>query len=150
MSKHPTTEPPCNTFIYLTKLVATIHHEKSSEKKVAGVFLDLQKAFDSVWHSGLILYRLRKTGVDDKLLNRLHNFLTRRTIFLEINDYQSDIKTCKVGFPQGRVLSPILFIIYIRDMLNNTDVIPLLYADDSMILTTIETKLLSNCGSLCH
>ena len=92
-----------STLTYLTKLVSTIQHHKACKRKVAGTFLDLQKAFGSIWLNGII-YRLMEIGIGGRMLNLLNSFLKYRKIKLVVNDYTSSLKQCYVGLPQGSVL----------------------------------------------
>ena len=102
--------------------------------KVAGIFLDLQKAFDSAWHQGMI-YRPHEMGIQGNILKLIHSFLRDRKISIMVNFYSSQERACNIGLPQGSVLSPLLFIVYIRDMLDKTTGLPLQFADDCTILS---------------
>lgn len=122
-----------STTTYLTKLITTVQHNIASKERVAGVFLDLQKAFDSVWLDGM-LFRLMEIGIGGPLLGLLSSFLNGRTITLTVNGFISDRRPVTVGLPQGSVLSPLLFIIFIRDMLAETEGLALQFADDCTII----------------
>lgn len=78
---------------YLTKLIATIQHQKGIHRKVAGLFLLMQKAFNSVWHKGMI-YRLLEIGVKGKLLELLKCFLYDRRVSIEVNNHTSLSRKC--------------------------------------------------------
>ena len=81
-------------------------------------FLDMGKAFDSVWHKGLI-YKLKTIGVFINLLILFQSFLNNRYQRVLLNGQNSHCKLIKAGIPQGSILSPSLFLIYINDLPNN-------------------------------
>ena len=123
-----------STDTYLFHLLSYVEHHKKSRHKVAALFLDFQKAFDSIWLEGM-LYRLEEIGIPSALLKVFRGFLCNRTIKLKVNDFCSEDKPHVIGLPQGSVLSPIFFSIFIRDMIDpKPNLKPLQYADDATIL----------------
>ena len=99
----------------------------------AGVFIDLKKAFDTVDHE-LLVEKLKVYGIRGVANKWLQNYLTNRKQYVVIDDHSSDMLDMTCGVPQGSVLGPILFIIYINDICNVSDVVKcVLFADDTNI-----------------
>ena len=130
----------------LTHLYNFIAKAFDEGKEVKAVFCDISKAFDRVWHKGL-LYKLRLTGIDGSLLKWFDSYLGNRTQFTVINGYKSDIKPVLAGVPQGSVLGPLLFLVFINDIVNDIDCNIKLFADDTSLYVIIENPLL-DCNSL--
>ena len=124
-----------STSTYLAQLVSTIQHNRAIKQPTAGVFVDLQKAFDSIWHDGMI-YMLAELGFKGKFLTLIDNFLKTRNIRLKVNDYISDAKPCNIGLPQGSILAPLLFLLYTRNFLEGIEGLSLQYADDCSIVVS--------------
>ena len=105
-----------NTVRYLNRLVFNVKKRLEKKLTVACLFLDFEKAFDSVWKKGLIV-KLHNAGVNGKFLALIDSFLSCRKVRLHVNDYVGAIRSClEVGLPQGSVLSPILFKFYVMDL----------------------------------
>ena len=79
------------------------------------VFIDVEKAFDSVWHNGL-RYKLMNSELPNKIIRLMSSFISDRTITVKINDEMSDKVKLNAGTPQGPVLSPLLFFMYVNDI----------------------------------
>ena len=110
--------------------------------EVRGVFLDISKAFDKVWHDGLI-YKLKQNGVAGDLLDTLTNFLKKRKQRVVLNGQYSTLTNVEAGVPQGSILGPLLFLVYINDLPENLVSNPKLFADDTSLFSVIRNKHLS-------
>ena len=93
-------------------LVDKMHSSLDINLEVRSVFLDMSKAFDKVWHEGL-LFKLRING---KLINLLKSYLSNWKQRVLINGSESDWVQIESGVSQGSVLRPLLFLIYINDL----------------------------------
>ena len=105
--------------------------------EVGGVFLDVSKAFDKVWHDGLI-YKLKQNGIKDKLLCILIDFLNNHQQREVLNGQFSSWTKVNAGVPQGSILGPLMFLIYINDLPNGLQSNPKLLADDTSLFATVK------------
>ena len=110
--------------------------------EVRGVFLDISNAFDKVWHNGVI-YKLKQNGVAGDLLDTLTNLLKERKQRVVLNGQYSTWTNVEAGVPQGSILGPLLFLIYINDLPENLVSNPKLFADDTSLFSVIRNKHLS-------
>ena len=124
--------PNSSTEYQLVDIYNNICKAMDQGKEVRFVFCDVSKAFDRVWHKGII-HKLEVAGIGGKLLSWFESYLSSRKQRVILNGCQSSIKEIYAGVPQGSILGPLLFLIYINDI---TDVVKTnirLYADDSSI-----------------
>ncbi len=112
------------------------------DEDVRIVFCDIKKAFDRVWHTGL-LYKLEKCGITGPLLKWLKDYLSERYQRVIVKGQSSDWGLIKAGVPQGSVLGPLLFLIYINDITAGIDSEIKLFADDTTIYIDVEDSLIA-------
>ena len=125
-------------------MVNDIHKsfDQRESSEVRAVFLDISKAFDKVWHDGL-LFKIAQNGVSGPLLNLLRNYLSNRKQRVVLNGSSSDYCLIRSGVPQGSVLGPLLFLIYINDLENGIKSKIKFFADDTMLFSIVDNAALS-------
>ena len=100
-----------------------------------GIFCDLSKAFDTLDHK-LLLAKLNHYGICGKENQWFESYLTDRVQYVELNGYKSNVAPVAVGVPQGSILGPLLFLLYINDLPSAADLKCAIFADDTNLLTT--------------
>ena len=105
--------------------------------EVRGVFLDISKAFDKVWYDGLI-YKLKRNGITGDLLRLMQSFLSERYQKVALNGQTSNWNKIKAGVPQGSILGPLFFLVYINDLLFEIRCSDKLFADDTSLFSVVE------------
>ena len=107
---------------------------------ISGVFLGISKAFDKVWHDGLI-FKLETYGIDGKLLKVLKSYLKDWQQRVLLDGQTSSWKNILAGVPQGSVLGPLLFLIYINDLPDGLTLLCKILVDDiSLFSKAIDRK----------
>jgi hypothetical protein len=108
-----------------------------SGKEVWVVFCDISKAFDRVWHKGLI-HKLKQSGISGNLLKWFQNYLYGREQRVVINGSNSNWLPIRAGVPQGFILGPFLFIFFTNDIVNEINAEIKLFADDTSLYLIVD------------
>ena len=133
-----------NTIRYLNRLHLGILADKEKHLSILCLFVDFEKAFDSVWKKGL-LTKLNKLGINGNIFHLINSFLFGRTVQLDINGTMGSERQCsEYGLPQGSVLSPVLFKIFLQDFLteftDNNNISIFKFADDGTVKISAESS----------
>ena len=132
-------------------LIALNHNIISSFNKnkiVLGIFLDFSKAFDTV-NFQILIDKLHYYGIRGIPLLWIKNYLTFRTQHVIYRNFKSDAGITKTGVPQGSILGPLLFLVYINDLFKvSKNLFPIMYADDtSLFVSGVHVNELINTGN---
>ena len=121
-----------------------IYNNLDAGNTVLSIFLDFSKAFDSINHQ-ILLSKLNKSGFRGITNQWFKSYLTNRKQYVTINDISSDLQTITHGVPQGSILGPVLFLIYINDFPDCTNFFKFtLFADDSSLLCDFKNDSSTN------
>ena len=122
-----------STSYALIQLYDKLSNAIDQGKVTLGLFIDLSKAFDTVNHD-ILLAKLEFYGVRGAALQWFKSYLSGRSQFVQYNGYKSSLKYVECGVPQGSILGPLLFLIYINDLCNVSKALDfILFADDTNI-----------------
>ena len=132
--------PGDSTINQLTYLYHTFCEALDAEKEVRAIFCDISKAFDRVWHKGLI-HKLEAAGVTGEALPWFKNYLSDRRQRVVLPRASSDWKNIRAGVPQGSVLGPLLFLVYINDIVEDIGSHIRLFADDTSLFIIVEDPI---------
>ncbi len=131
-----------NQLLYITNSINKSFDEGSD---AIGIFMDISKAFDRVSHKAL-MFKLKQIGITGRLLKWFKSYLSNRKQRVIINGSISKTQKVNAGVPQGSVLGPILFLIFINDIVEQVQNDIRLFADDTFLFrvcTNIQTAVQS-------
>ena len=129
--------PGDSTVNQLTFLYNTFSQALDTEKEVRVVFCDVSKAFDRVWHEGLLL-KLEAAGIRGSLLSWLRSYLSDRKQRVVLPGAESKWNKIRAGVPQGSILGPLLFLLFINDIVKDIGCNIRLFADDTSLFLVVE------------
>ena len=132
--------PGDGTTYQLIDLMNDIYESFDDGRQIQAVFLDTSKAFDRVWIRGL-LSKLNANGIRGKLLRWIMDYLTNREQRVTVDGSYSNWEKTEAGVPQGSVLGPLLFLIFINDLTEGLKSNVKLFADDTMLYVSVENAI---------
>ncbi|XP_045453923.1 fatty acid synthase-like [Melitaea cinxia] len=112
----------------------SIRHCLETKQYCSAAFLDIQQAFDKVWHKGL-LYKIKKL-LPHPIYSTIRSYVENRVFFVKQGEARSGLFKCLAGVPQGSVLGPVLYNIFTHDLPQSADVTIATYADDAAFLSS--------------
>ena len=132
--------PGDSTVNQLTDLYNTFCQLLDEGKEVRVIFCDISKAFDRVWHKGL-LYKHYSVGISEPLPRWFTDFLDKKKQCVVLPRTVSSWTSIKAGVPQGSILGPLLFLVYINDIVENIHSSIRLFADDTNLYIIVDDPI---------
>jgi hypothetical protein len=128
-----------STELAAAELVDRIFMDLDKGETPISIFLDLSKAFDTIDHE-ILINKLQYYGFENSSLLLIRDYLCNRSQYVEYGNEASDFAGIRTGVPQGSVLGPLFFIIYMNDICKASTLFkPIIYADDTTLTATLNT-----------
>ena len=122
-----------STQLALVDLIDKLSSALDNSLHTVGLFLDLSKAFDTIDHN-ILINKLHRYGVRGVALNWFESYLSDRKQYVVWQNTKSSLASIRCGVPQGSILGPLLFLIYINDICNYSKILSfILFADDTNV-----------------
>lgn len=118
----------------VVRLTTNAVYSFNIKQHTGALFFDISKAFDKVWHGGL-LWKMLQANIPKSTVAMISSYLRHRTFRVQINGHSSEERSAEAGVPQGSVLAPLLFTIFTRDTPRTARTQLYLYADDTALTT---------------
>lgn len=120
----------------LNKFLGSVHKSLNNDKTVAAVFVDITKAFDTVNHQ-ILLLKLSEIGIRGTALNWFKSYLKNRYQYVKLQDKLSEAGEITAGVPQGSVLGPLLFLVYLNSIFDQNFLAEIVAFADDMALVYV-------------
>ena len=124
---------------YLIELLELLTDQGATRAMV----LDISKAFDRVWHAGL-LHKLKSYGISGQIFGLISSFLSNRRLRVVLDGKSSQEYPVNEGVPQGSILGPTLFLLYINDLPDDIVCNIAIYADDTTLYSKCDQASVAN------